>query len=113
MPDMQDQINKILSNPEAMKQVQSLGEQLGLNVNSPPAPKPEPAAPASNADLARVMSRLAPVMGAASPDSETDALLNALRPFLSSEKARRLDSAQRIMKLIKLIPLIKDSGLFL
>ena len=36
---MQDALNQILSNPEAMKQVQSLGEQLGLNK---PAPKPEP-----------------------------------------------------------------------
>ena len=42
MPDMQEQINKILSNPEALRQVQSLGEQLGLNVNSAPQP-PKPA----------------------------------------------------------------------
>ena len=59
------------------------------------------------------MGTLAPIMSSASPDSETAALLNALRPFLSAEKAHRLDQAQRIMKLIKLIPLIKDSGLFL
>ncbi len=39
MSEMQDALNQILSNPEAMKQVQSLGEQLGLNK---PAPKPEP-----------------------------------------------------------------------
>lgn len=117
MPDMQEQINKILSNPEALRQVQSLGEQLGLNVNPAPQPPkpapPAPAAPSQGSDLARVMGTLAPIMSSASPDSETAALLNALRPFLSAEKAHRLDQAQRIMKLIKLIPLIKDSGLFL
>lgn len=112
MPDMQDQINKILSDPEALKQVQSLAGQLGLNTNAPPAPKPEPAI-AAGTDLTGVMSTLAPVMSAASTDSETDALLNALKPFLSGEKARRLDSARRIIKLIRLIPLIKDSGLFI
>ena len=30
MSEIQDKINQILSNPEALKQVQSLGEQLGL-----------------------------------------------------------------------------------
>ena len=30
MSDIQDKINEILSNPEALRQVQSLGEQLGL-----------------------------------------------------------------------------------
>ena len=30
MADIQDKINEILSNPEALRQVQSLGEQLGL-----------------------------------------------------------------------------------
>ena len=80
MSEMQDAINQILSDPEAMKQVQSLGEQLGL---SKPAPKPE-------------VSRL----------------LEALRPFLGEEKRRRLDQAARLMRLIKVIPLIKDSGLF-
>ena len=72
MSEMQDAINQILSNPEAMKQVQSLGEQLGL---SKPAPKPEP-----KNEMLGAMQSLAPLMG-------------------------------RLMKLIKVIPLIKDSGL--
>ena len=84
MSEMQDALNQILSNPEAMKQVQSIGEQLGLGK---PAPKPE-------------------------PKNEVSRLLNALRPFLGEEKLRRLDQAQRLMKLIKVIPLLKDSGLF-
>ena len=52
-------------------------------------------------------------MSSYSADDEVSRLLNALRPFLGEEKLRRLDQAQRLMKLIKVIPLIKDSGLFL
>ena len=54
MSEMQDALNQILSNPEAMKQVQSLGEQLGLNK---PAPKPEP-----KNEMLVAMQSLAPLM---------------------------------------------------
>lgn len=104
MSEMQDALNQILSNPEAMKQVQSLGEQLGLNK---PAPKPEP-----KNEMFGAMQSLAPLMSSYSADDEVSRLLNALRPFLGEEKLRRLDQAQRLMKLIKVIPLLKDSGLF-
>ena len=104
MSEMQDALNQILSNPEAMKQVQSLGEQLGLNK---PASKPEP-----KNEMLSAMQSLAPLMSSYSADDEVSRLLNALRPFLGEEKLRRLDQAQRLMKLIKVIPLLKDSGLF-
>ena len=102
MSEMQDALNQILSNPEAMKQVQSLGEQLGLNK---PASKPEP-----KNEMLGAMQSLAPLMSSYSADDEVSRLLNALRPFLGEEKLRRLDQAQRLMKLIKVIPLLKDSG---
>ena len=102
MSEMQDAINQILSDPEAMKQVQSLGEQLGL---SKPQPKPEP-------EGLGALTKLAPLMNNFSADDEVSRLLEALRPFLGEEKRRRLDQAARLMRLIKVIPLIKDSGLF-
>ncbi len=102
MSEMQDAINQILSDPEAMKQVQSLGEQLGL---SKPQPKPEP-------EGLGALTKLAPLMNRFSADDEVSRLLEALRPFLGEEKRRRLDQAARLMRLIKVIPLIKDSGLF-
>ena len=99
----QDAINQILSNPETMKQVQSLGEQLGL---SKPAPKPEP-----KNEMLGAMQSLAPLMGSFSADDDVSRLFQALKPFLGEEKQRKLEQAQRLMKLIKVIPLIKDSGL--
>ena len=72
-----------------------------------PAPKPEP-----KNEMLGAMQSLAPLMSSYSVDDEVSRLLNALRPFLGEEKLRRLDQAQRLMKLIKVIPLLKDSGLF-
>lgn len=112
MSDIQDKINQILSNPEALKQVQSLGEQLGLSKPEPP----KPAAPAKpdfmNDDMLRTITRLAPVMKSVKSDDDTTHLLNSLRPFLSPEKQRKLDQAEKMIKFIRIIPMLKDNGLF-
>lgn len=118
MSELQDTINRIMSNPEAMRQVQSLGEQLGLSGSNPEPAAPPSQPPTSSAqntggDMMSAMTKLAPMLSAARPNDETAALLNALKPFLSGEKLKRLQSAQRLISLIKIIPLIKDSGMFL
>ncbi len=116
MSELQDTLNQIMSNPEAMRQVQSLGEQLGLSGSTPsppPAAPAPPAVPGGNAEMMSALTKLAPLMSTAAPNDETAALLNALKPFLSGEKLQRLQSAQRLIRVIRMIPLIKDSGLFL
>lgn len=116
MSELQDTINKIMSNPEAMRQVQSLGEKLGLGQSGSFAQPSQPVQPAppvqGGSEMMSALSRLAPLMNAAKPNDETAALLNALRPFLSGEKLERLNSAQRLIGFIHIIPLLKDSGLF-
>ena len=110
MSEIQDKINQILSNPEAMKQVQSLGEQLGLAKPEPPKPKPKP--DFINDDMLNTITKLAPVMQSVKGDDDTTHLLNALRPFLSREKQQKLDQAEKMIKFIHIIPMLKDNGLF-
>ncbi|MCD8026516.1 MAG: hypothetical protein LUF33_06230 [Clostridiales bacterium] len=123
MADIQEQINQILSNPEALRQVQVLGEQLGLTKGQPQSnsePEPKPAAAqqsnvpgnAMNGDMLRVMTRLAPLMQSANRDDDTARLLGALRPFLSEEKQIKLSKAEKMLKIIKILPLLRDNGLF-
>lgn len=112
MSDIQDKINKILSDPEALKQVQSLGAQLGLSGEENVSPKPAPPPKAENGEIMNALSGFVPVMSRFSEEDDVSRLLNALRPFLSGEKQLKLDKAQRLMKLVRIIPLIRDSGLF-
>ena len=123
MPDLQEQLNKILSNPEALRQVQSLGEQLGLGGNNPPPKPPEPTPPPSpqqnglqnnmmSGDMLKLFSKIAPLMNSFKNDDETTVLLHSLRPFLSPERRDKLEKAEKMLKLLKLLPLIKDNGLF-
>lgn len=112
MSEIQDKINQILSNPEALKQVQSLGEQLGLKPSVPePKQISEPQNNAFGDDMLKAFTKIAPMMRSLKSDDDTTRLLEALRPFLSEEKRKRLDQAEKMIKLIKFIPLIKDNGI--
>lgn len=113
MSEIQDKINQILTNPEALRQVQSLGEQLGLANANPEPPKPKPVQPdIMGDDILRTVTRLAPVMNSVKRDDDTTRLLNSLRPFLSREKQEKLDRAEKMIKFFRIIPLLKDNGLF-
>ncbi len=117
MADIQDKLNQILNNPDALKQVQSLGEQLGLTS----APKPQPPAPEpvrtpssegmANEDMLKLMTRVAPLMSSFKKEDNTTRLLHALRPFLSIDRQQKLDKAEKMIKIINLMPLLKDSNL--
>lgn len=119
MADIQDKINEILSNPEALRQVQNLGEQLGLAGNAPEKPQPpekknELSLPTDfmNDDIAKSLIKILPAVKSIGCEDDTTRLLNALRPFLSCEKQEKLDKAGKMLKLFKILPLLKDINIF-
>ena len=110
MADIQDKINEILSNPEALRQVQSLGEQLGLAGNAPE--KPQPPEKKNELSLPTDFMKILPAVKSIGCEDDTTRLLNALRPFLSCEKQEKLDKAEKMLKLFKILPLLKDINIF-
>lgn len=46
-----------------------------------------------------------------SGDDENTALIKALKPMLSEDRRQKADEALKILRLIKLLPLLKSSGL--
>ena len=108
--DIQDKISQIMSDPEAMQQVRSLGKMLGLSTEQPAEPKPEPEDELSG-ELISKLTSLAPLLSKTGEDDDAARLLSALRPFLSEEKRLKLDSAKRMLRILRLLPVIRDSGL--
>ncbi len=119
MADIQDKINEILSNPEALRQVQSLGEQLGLS-GSPPErqvqqeSKNKLSLPSDmmNDDIAKSLFKILPAIKSVGGEDDTTRLLNALRPFLSPDKQAKIDKAEKMLRMFKVLPLLKDMSLF-
>lgn len=58
------------------------------------------------------MAKIAGLLGAAGSTSNDEKLLLALKPLLREENRGKVDTAVRLLKLISLLPLLKDSGLF-
>lgn len=129
MDDLQSKISQIMSDPEAVEQIRSLGNMLGLSQNSqntavsPPKTSP-PSTPISenrtqnqqlsalNGDTLSGIAKMMPVLSSMKQEDEATRLLSALRPFLSEEKQKKLDEAKKMLRFLKVLPLLKNGGLF-
>lgn len=120
MDDLNQKISEILSDPQALEQIKGLGEMLGLNnaSNESVHNKPENTdiAPksvigANSPDMMGMVTKLAPIMSSLNKEDDTTRLLFALRPFLSPQRQKKLDEAGKLLKMMKLLPLIKDLNL--
>ena len=122
--DLSEKLSGILSDPEAMQEIAALASQLGVG-QSPKAPEPEkPAKEAqglmdllggSHSDTpseAAALTRLLPLLSSVRQEDETTRLLDAMRPFLSEERQHKLDKAKRLIKVLRLMPLIRELPLF-
>ena len=124
MDDLSEKLSGILSDPEAMRDIAALASQLGVDApglhtqesRSPPKPQPEPSSLLGNLsgsdDTMKQLMALAPMLGSLKQDDDTTRLLDAIRPFLSQERQVKLDKAKRLIKVMKLMPLLKDLPLF-
>ena len=109
MDDLSEKLSGILSDPAAMKEIASLASQLG--VDAPGVHKPEPKQPEPS-DAVSMMSGLMPLMGTLKQEDDTSRLLDAIRPFLSEERREKLDKAKKLLRMMKLLPMLRKLDLF-
>ena len=139
MDDLTDRINQILSDPQSMQMIQSMAQSLGLN---PPPEQPSVVPPVKNSpsldmsQLGSLLSQLGLGQNGAPPapslppidmntmlqirkamelfahGNKNVDLLRSLRPLLSEKRQKKVDDAIRIMQLIQMLPMLKESGLF-
>lgn len=145
MDNLQDIFSSVLSNPEAVSKLRSLGKELGLSTGTdntskentkavqtgnPPfdmsalssllSSKESTPQPVSSSGLGSSLSpdslssitKLMPLLSSLNSEDETTVLLNSLRPFLSGEKRRRLEDAGKILRVMRILPKLKNTGIF-
>lgn len=116
MSDIASQINSILSDPEMMKQIQSLSGLLGQSDSKDNISQalPQPSSPLDilGADGMQSVMKLMPLISRIQQEDDTTRLLNAIKPFLSEPRQKKLDEAIKLIRIINLVPLIKQQGLF-
>lgn len=111
MDDLSEKLSGILNDPEAMRDIAALASQLGVDAPGIHKEEEKRQKPPADDTAAQLMA-LAPMLGSLKQEDDTTRLLDAMRPFLSEERQQKLDKAKRLIKVMKLMPLIKDLPLF-
>lgn len=112
-------ISQILSSlsPEDMQNLQSLASSLMSEADTkqqaPPPPKQTQTNPFEGIDLSMLgnMTSMLSAFSNSANDPRCQLILS-LKPLLSEEKRHRADEAVKIIKLMDLLPLLRETGLF-
>ena len=109
-----DNIADILSNLSA-QDIENLKETAAALFSQGKQEEP----PAKNADLfgslgadAQMISKISGIMQAMNRDDSRCDLLRALKPLLKPERQHRVEEAIRLLKIISMLPMLREQNLF-
>lgn len=107
MTDFDEKLNSLLSDPDAMGQIMQLARSLGSGFDEAPPPPPPPQQPSppvnnpfSGIDPGAIMRLLPMIQELGEQNTNTRALLLALRPYLKAERQGKVDQALQLARLI-------------
>ena len=106
MDDVMGKLGELLSDEESVKQIAELAQMLMSEGEGNGGADGEAQAP----DLGAIM-KLSGLMGAFSQSDRNTELLLALKPHLSAERQKKVDKAVKLLKLIAVWNIAKESGL--
>ena len=96
MEDMESKLGAILGNPQMMQQIMSLAQN--FQSEQPPSASPPQNEAFPELDLGTIQ-KLTSLIGQTGIDRQQKTLLQALTPYLSSQRIQKLEKAMRAAKL--------------
>lgn len=118
MDDISEKLAEILNDPDSLNRVREMAENI-LGNDTPKKENATPPTPDLNSlfgadidpmQIGKIMSVISRLKNGA--DDSRSNLLLALKPHLSAPRREKVDTAIKLLKIIDLLPLLKDSGLF-
>lgn len=104
MENLEEKLGTILNDPKMMQQIMSLAQSLGGTSPESQKPPQEPcqtSPPEPGLDLS-ILQRLSGLAGTGTIDCDQKQLLQALSPYLSTDRVSKLENAMRAAKLARL-----------
>ena len=96
MSELEEKLGALLSNQQLMQQVAAMAQAMGKS----PAPPPQPQAqPSPSLPDPALLQGIAGMMQKSGVDSDQQALLHALAPYLSPGRIGKLERAMRAARL--------------
>lgn len=117
MDDLAGKLSELLNNPESLEQIKGISNLLGLNTQQSPIPEPPREKGIQDAlgmspETMQAIMKMAPLLGTINQDDQNTIFLQALKPLLKDKRRKKLDEAIRMMRMFKIIPLLKQQGIF-
>ena len=111
MDDLSEKLAGILNDPESMERVKKIAESILGEDNSKPTASPfENIGEALGGEEISAIISIITKLKSSGNDPRSQ-LLTALKPHLSSPRQEKVDTAIKILKMLEIMPLIKDSGI--
>ncbi len=130
MEDFAGKITEILNNPELMQQIKSFAgipSSETTQQNTEPSKKnysqktkqkshtehhKEESSMNFPPEMLQTFLKLAPILSSLKKEDKYTRFIKALKPLLSESKQQKLDKSSQILQIIKILPLLKDKGIF-
>ena len=113
MDDIASKITELLGDPQGMKRISDIASSL-MSQNSQEQQNDSQfnlndmqIDPVQMGSIMKIMSALR----SQNTEDDNTRLLLALKPHLSQERRKKVDKAISLLKIIKLLPLLKENGL--
>ena len=98
MSEMEERLNKLLEDPEAMGRIMQMAQQLSGGMNASP---PSPSSPDTFGIDPKLLQKILPLFREIqTPNLQATQLLYALRPYLKEDKQSKIDRAVKLAHLI-------------
>ena len=107
MEELSQKLGAILSDPQAMESLRSMAQSLGASLPSGEEPSQQAFTSLPDPAMLRAISGLA---ADSRIDDRQQSLLNALQPYLSSERLKKLEKAMRAAKMARMASVFLNSG---
>ncbi|MBR6548441.1 MAG: hypothetical protein IKT68_02760 [Clostridia bacterium] len=108
MDDLSTMLAGIMNSPEQMEKLKAMAGNL-FGSAEPSAPMPQQPADISAGEIAGLM-KMANLLKNNTNDRRAGVLL-ALRPYLTEHRQKRVDDAVKILRLINILPAVKEAGI--
>ena len=98
MSELEQRLNALMNNPQLMQQIASMAQAMGTESQNQQTASQEPAVQTSGFDP-KLLQTMAQTLGKAGIDSNQTTLLQALSPYVSPHRLRKLQRAMEAARL--------------
>ena len=109
MDDLNQKLAQILNDPESMNRVKEMAESILSQNEKEEKPEDSVFGIPDSTELTNIIS-IVSKLNQKNDDARTS-LLAALKPHLSEPKREKVDTAIKILRLLDLLPALKESGI--